>query len=179
MRSFLSAGLVGSMLALSTTIPASAFTIDASPKAASSDIVQVQVHNGGGHRVFRGGGGGGHGGGFHGGGFHGGGFHGGGRYYGGHGGGAAVGAGIAGLAAGAIIGGAIANSQQPAYYYGDQGYGAPAPVYADPGYGEPAPAYADQGGGGDAEAYCAQRYRSYDPQSGTFLGNDGVRHPCP
>jgi hypothetical protein len=24
-----------------------------------------------------------------------------------------------------------------------------------------------------------QRYRSYDPGSGTFLGNDGLRHPCP
>jgi hypothetical protein len=25
---------------------------------------------------------------------------------------------------------------------------------------------------------CAQRYRSYDPASGTFLGRDGVRHSC-
>lgn len=25
---------------------------------------------------------------------------------------------------------------------------------------------------------CAQRYRSYDPASGTFLGFDGKRHPC-
>src|SRR5580700_3353122 len=28
-------------------------------------------------------------------------------------------------------------------------------------------------------AYCAQRYRSYDPASGTYLGYDGVRHSCP
>ena len=27
--------------------------------------------------------------------------------------------------------------------------------------------------------YCAQRYRSYDPQSGTYLNNDGNRYPCP
>jgi hypothetical protein len=27
--------------------------------------------------------------------------------------------------------------------------------------------------------YCAQRYRSYDPASGTFMGYDGQRHPCP
>jgi len=27
-------------------------------------------------------------------------------------------------------------------------------------------------------SYCARRYRSYDPASGTFLGNDGVRHRC-
>lgn len=26
---------------------------------------------------------------------------------------------------------------------------------------------------------CAQRYRSYDSESGTFLGNDGARRPCP
>jgi hypothetical protein len=25
---------------------------------------------------------------------------------------------------------------------------------------------------------CAQRYRSYDPASGTFMGRDGVRHSC-
>jgi hypothetical protein len=24
-----------------------------------------------------------------------------------------------------------------------------------------------------------QTYRSYDPQSGTYLGFDGLRHPCP
>jgi hypothetical protein len=27
--------------------------------------------------------------------------------------------------------------------------------------------------------YCAQRFRSYDPQSMTYLGYDGLRHPCP
>jgi hypothetical protein len=26
--------------------------------------------------------------------------------------------------------------------------------------------------------YCAQRFRSYDPASGTYLGYDGRRHPC-
>ena len=31
----------------------------------------------------------------------------------------------------------------------------------------------------DTMAYCAQRYRSYDPASGTYLGYDGNRHPCP
>jgi hypothetical protein len=33
--------------------------------------------------------------------------------------------------------------------------------------------------GGDAVGYCMQRFRSYDPGSGTYLGNDGYRHPCP
>jgi hypothetical protein len=36
-------------------------------------------------------------------------------------------------------------------------------------------AYADVNG--DA-SYCAQRYRSYDPASGTYLGRDGRRHVC-
>ena len=29
------------------------------------------------------------------------------------------------------------------------------------------------------EAYCMRRFRSYDPNSGTYLGYDGYRHPCP
>lgn len=67
----------------------------------------------------------------------------------------------AGLAAGALIGGAIAASQNP--YYG-------------PGYGyAPGPAYVED----DSVSYCMQRYKSYDPRSGTFLGYDGLRHPCP
>ena len=28
-------------------------------------------------------------------------------------------------------------------------------------------------------AYCAQRFKSYDPRTGTYLGYDGFRHPCP
>lgn len=27
-------------------------------------------------------------------------------------------------------------------------------------------------------SYCAQRYRSYDPASGTYLSTDGNRYPC-
>ena len=30
-----------------------------------------------------------------------------------------------------------------------------------------------------ANAYCEQKYKSFDPESGTYLGNDGQRHPCP
>jgi hypothetical protein len=29
------------------------------------------------------------------------------------------------------------------------------------------------------DGYCSQRFRSYDPDSGTYLGYDGERHPCP
>jgi hypothetical protein len=35
--------------------------------------------------------------------------------------------------------------------------------------------YIDDG----AIAYCMQRFKSYDPRSGTYLGYDGYRHPCP
>jgi len=72
----------------------------------------------------------------------------------------------------------------PAYGPGPgPGYYGPPPAY---GYGPgPGPAYYGGGPvyagppGGDAVGYCMQRYRSYDPRSGTFLGNDGYRHPCP
>jgi hypothetical protein len=30
-----------------------------------------------------------------------------------------------------------------------------------------------------ARSFCVQRLRSYDPGSGTYLGQDGRRHPCP
>jgi hypothetical protein len=92
-----------------------------------------------------------------------------------------------GIAAGLIVGGAIAASQYPygyGYGYAPYGYGygyAPAPVYAEPPvYGAPGPGYAAPGyAGGDAVAYCSQRFRSYDPASGTYLGYDNLRHPCP
>lgn len=34
-------------------------------------------------------------------------------------------------------------------------------------------------GGGRSVAYCANRYRSYDRRSGTYLGKDGRRYACP
>jgi hypothetical protein len=72
--------------------------------------------------------------------------------------------------AGAVVGGALAAAP---YYGGGYYYGAPY------GYGPPpGPAYYEDAPPPD-DGYCAQRYRSYDPQSGTFLGNDGRRHPCP
>jgi BA14K-like protein len=38
-------------------------------------------------------------------------------------------------------------------------------------------AYASPDSGADG-ASCAQRYHSYNPSSGTFLGYDGRRHAC-
>jgi hypothetical protein len=76
---------------------------------------------------------------------------------------------IPGVVVGAVIGGALAS----------QNYGGPvyyAPRYTDDQYYDGnavAPA------GDDAVAYCIQNYSSYDPDSGTYLGNDGYRHPCP
>jgi hypothetical protein len=85
------------------------------------------------------------------------------------GGGSWIGPAIVG---GAIIGGAIAATRPYGYgygpsYYDDYAY-APGVVYA------PAPTY----GYRDA-AYCARRFRSWDPASGTYMGYDGLRHPCP
>src|SRR5690349_5468458 len=31
----------------------------------------------------------------------------------------------------------------------------------------------------EAINYCAQRYRSYDPNSQTYVGRGGMRYPCP
>jgi hypothetical protein len=74
-----------------------------------------------------------------------------------------------GLAAGAVAGAALGS------YYGG-GYGYDSGYYGgDYGYGS---AYGS-GYGADASAYCAQRFKSYDPASGTYLGYDGARHPCP
>lgn len=79
--------------------------------------------------------------------------------------------------AGALIGGAILGATQPYGYYGYPGYYGPA---YGPAYGVPAPyVVAPPPYAGDAVAYCLQRYRSYDPYSGTYLGFDGLRHPCP
>jgi len=71
----------------------------------------------------------------------------------------------AGLATGAAIGGPYGYD----FPYYDS-YGASGDSYAY---------YDEQTDGSDSVAYCQQRYRSYDPASGTYLGYDGLRHPCP
>jgi hypothetical protein len=57
-------------------------------------------------------------------------------------------------------------------YYG-------SPYYYDDTYYYDEPTVAVVPGDGDSSAYCAQRFKSYDPESGTYLGYDGQRHPCP
>jgi len=44
-------------------------------------------------------------------------------------------------------------------------------------YGGYSGGYGSGYGGGHVEA-CLNRYRSYDPQSDTFMGYDGYRHRC-
>jgi hypothetical protein len=90
-----------------------------------------------------------------------------------------------GFVVGAIIGGALAAP----YYYGRPYYYGPGPYYAAPYpapyYGAPAypvapgPGYAAAAPAGGDAAYCAQRFKSYNPRTGTYMGTDGVRHPCP
>src|SRR5271166_5585787 len=90
-----------------------------------------------------------------------GGWHGGGGGWNGGYGGYGNGYGYWGPALGlGLLGGGIIASQYP---YSDSGYG----------YGAAYDSY-PQGGGGDYSAYCANRFRSYDPASGTYLGYDGL-----
>jgi BA14K-like protein len=96
-------------------------------------------------------------------------------YRGGYGGGYRGGGGfVPGVVAGAVIGGAIAS--QGYGYYGGPAY-APG-YYDDQSYDDSAVVQAPAGGD-DAVAYCMQTYRSYDPRTGTYMGTDGYRHPCP
>jgi len=84
-----------------------------------------------------------------------------------HNNGAAVAAGIFGFATGAIVGSALtapryyAPAPQPYYY-------APKPVY----YGLPAPWTPAW------YSYCTSKYRSFNPNTGYFLGYDGRYHFC-
>jgi hypothetical protein len=62
----------------------------------------------------------------------------------------------------------------PGYSYGDSYAYDDGGVYAEDGYAAAPAASSDSD-----DQYCMQRYRSYDPGSGTYLGYDGERHPCP
>ena len=72
-----------------------------------------------------------------------------------------------GVAVGVGIGSTYGYYGSPSYYDDSYGYYDDSAVAAAPPTDD------------DAVAYCMQRYRSYDPASGTYLGNDGLRHPCP
>jgi hypothetical protein len=90
--------------------------------------------------------------------------------------------GAVGLATGLIVGSAIASAPRydepryidPPYAYDD------APVYrAPPRYYRPVQVRAAvEPWTPQWERFCSYRYRSFDPRSGTFIGNDGRSHFC-
>jgi hypothetical protein len=72
--------------------------------------------------------------------------------------------------AGAVAGGAIGYGYGYGYPYG---YGSNYTYGSTPSYSY---GYADAT---SDPSYCIQRFRSYDSKTGTYLGYDGGRHPCP
>jgi BA14K-like protein len=64
---------------------------------------------------------------------------------------------------------AISDGYAPGYY--DDGYA--------PGYYGYAPRVVVGPSAGEAQGYCEQRFRSYNPRTGMYVGYDGRYHPCP
>ncbi|MCX8996558.1 BA14K family protein [Rhizobiaceae bacterium BDR2-2] len=103
--------------------------------------------------------------------------------------------GVIGLATGLIVGSAIANGRQndapvyDAYPVDPYRHAPPPPAYYDADrdyYPETPRRYNAQASRVQALEpwsrgwydYCADRYRSFDPSSGTYVGYDGNRHFC-
>jgi hypothetical protein len=82
------------------------------------------------------------------------------------------------LAAGAALGAAAAGYAGSGYY-GNSGYGAYASAGYDTGGGDTYILRGNYMSEADAVAYCAQRFRSYDAESQTFLAYSGERVSCP
>ena len=78
----------------------------------------------------------------------------------------ALGAGLLGFGVGAIVGSALTPRE---VYVAPPP--RPAPVYTRAGYGPPAWTP-------DWYTYCYSRYRSFNPNTGTFIGYDGYEHFC-
>jgi hypothetical protein len=98
--------------------------------------------------------------------------------------GAVVAAGALGLAAGALLGSATRQADV-IYRYDEPRYVRPRPVYERPVrvYEQPRRVYVQRYASFEPWTrewyrYCSDRYRSFDPQSGTFMGYDGVRRFC-
>jgi BA14K-like protein len=91
-----------------------------------------------------------------------------------------------GAVAAGLIGGAVAAATSPFWasgyfdYYPGYAY---KPAYDYPYGYPPAPSVTVAAGpvvaGGGDVAYCEVRFRSYNPATGTYLGYDGLHHPCP
>jgi hypothetical protein len=114
-----------------------------------------------------------------------------------HSGDDALALGVIGLAAGVIVGSALASPppqrrvyidrpvsvyDEPGYYVDD--FPPPPPRHAyrpRPVYQKPRPVYQSYGiepWTGAWYDYCSQRYRSFNPRTGTFVGYDGRTHFC-
>jgi len=74
---------------------------------------------------------------------------------------------------GKVVGGGIAPQ-----VYGGPAYYGPADVPSSDYYDD-STAASPPPGDNDAVGHCMQTHRSYDPESGTYLGDDGQRLPCP
>lgn len=98
-----------------------------------------------------------------------------------------VAAGVLGLAVGALAAGALSEPRyRPVYNYYDE------PVYDEPVYAPPPPpvrryyvepdvAYYRAGlepWSPEWYRYCGDRYSSFNPRTGTFVGYDGQEHFC-
>jgi hypothetical protein len=89
-----------------------------------------------------------------------------------------------GAVAAGVVGGAVAAATSPLWapgyydYYPGYAYGAGYGTYdyAPGPYVAAAPMVAQ---GGTDVSYCEQRFRSYNPSTGTYLGFDGQYHACP
>ncbi len=65
------------------------------------------------------------------------------------------------------------------YGYGRRGYGGGAVLGGLAAGAIIGGAIAAGSAANSNASYCAQRYRSYDPASGTYLSTDGNRYACP
>lgn len=92
-----------------------------------------------------------------------------------------------GLIGGGLLGGGLWGSPWGWGWGGGwgPGLGWGSPFYSDYGYDD---GYYDDGPAvaptvvrtnGRDVTYCQRRFKSYDVRSGTYLGHDGKRHPCP
>jgi hypothetical protein len=82
----------------------------------------------------------------------------------------------AGFVTGLAVGSAFGYGAYDPYYYDDYAYNDYYDGSYDTGYPVDTGVVVSSAGGDPT--YCAQRYRSYDPATGTYLGFDGLRHPC-
>ena len=76
------------------------------------------------------------------------------------------------VAVGVIVGGVSSG-----YYYGPPTYYAPG--YYGNQYSDGGPAVGPSPFGDNDNGAACQTYSSYDPQAGTYIGDDGTAHRCP